>query len=113
MHAVRDIVEGEQLFVVYTDSLCRAREQRREQLQRWGFVCACAACVSEESGALETGRERMLVLDQVLAMYFRVPRAQRGLLGSQGKPEVVLEKAKELIRLLEEQELGGVELSRA
>lgn len=114
VHAVRDIAQGEQLCVSYIGSLCRVWEQRREQLNQRNFVCKCSACEEADDGPVELGRMRLLVLDQLLAMYFQMSKQSRTAeLGRHGDPEVVLEKAKELVTLLGEQGLGGVELSKA
>ncbi|KAJ4358771.1 uncharacterized protein N0V89_003355 [Didymosphaeria variabile] len=71
-HAVRDILEGEELTVSYINGIILTRSQRQEALERWGFLCACPACAdTEEARKADVKRAQMFDLDQQLAIYFR------------------------------------------
>lgn len=47
LRAVREIQEGEELFISYTDDGTTA--ERQEQLAPYGFQCTCASCADPES----------------------------------------------------------------
>ncbi|KAI8941268.1 hypothetical protein NX059_002498 [Plenodomus lindquistii] len=67
-HAVRDIVAGEELNIMYIDGVNRTRDQRQEELRHDGFVYSCPACEDTPRGReKEAKRARMLDLDQELA----------------------------------------------
>jgi hypothetical protein len=67
-HAVRDILEGEELFISYINGGSRLRNWRQPKLDMWGFVCKCAACGGDAEGKKrEERRKEMFELDQKLA----------------------------------------------
>lgn len=47
LRAVREIKEGEELFISYTDDGTTA--ERQEQLAPYGFRCTCASCTDPKS----------------------------------------------------------------
>ncbi|KAF1954564.1 TPR domain protein [Byssothecium circinans] len=67
-HAVKDIAEGEELYISYINGGSRVRSWRQPKLDMWGFVCQCAACGNDaESKKREERRKEMYELDQKLA----------------------------------------------
>ncbi|KAF2449224.1 TPR domain protein [Karstenula rhodostoma CBS 690.94] len=67
-HAVRDIEEGEELFISYINGGSRLKIWRQPKLDMWGFVCQCAACGHDAEGKKrEARRKQMFELDQKLA----------------------------------------------
>ncbi|OAG12344.1 TPR domain protein [Paraphaeosphaeria sporulosa] len=67
-HAVRDIAEGEELFISYINGGSRLKSWRQPKLDMWGFVCQCAACTPDAEGKKrEARRKQMFELDQKLA----------------------------------------------
>jgi hypothetical protein len=70
VYAVRQINKGEELVTSYMPTAWRTRKQRTEHLQQgWGFSCACKVCVGPNAANSERRRERMLEIDQALAMF--------------------------------------------
>jgi len=70
VYAVRQINKGEELVTSYMPAAWRTRKQRTEHLQQgWNFSCACKVCVGPNAANSERRRERMLKIDQALAMY--------------------------------------------
>ncbi|PVI00906.1 TPR domain protein [Periconia macrospinosa] len=67
-HALRDIAEGEELFISYINGGSRLRKWRQPKLDMWGFVCKCAACGNDAEGKKrEERRKEMFDIDQKLA----------------------------------------------
>ncbi|CAI6332429.1 unnamed protein product [Periconia digitata] len=67
-HAVKDIAEGEELFISYINGGSRLRKWRQPKLDMWGFVCQCAACGNDAEGKKrEERRKEMFDIDQKLA----------------------------------------------
>jgi hypothetical protein len=67
-HAVRDIAEGEELFISYINGGSRLKSWRQPKLDMWGFICGCAACGRDGEGKKrEERRKQMFELDQKLA----------------------------------------------
>ncbi|KAF2638207.1 TPR domain protein [Massarina eburnea CBS 473.64] len=67
-HAVKDIAEGEELYISYINGGSRLRNWRQPKLDMWGFVCQCAACGNDAEGKKrEERRKEMFELDQKLA----------------------------------------------
>jgi hypothetical protein len=53
VEAIRDVREGEELFVSYVDETA-PYDERRDALRAYGFVCACAKC-AREGGEVRVG----------------------------------------------------------
>jgi SET domain-containing protein len=46
--ALRDLAEGEELCINYTDTQ-QSEELRRQSLRHYGFQCECGKCVRERA----------------------------------------------------------------
>jgi hypothetical protein len=67
-HSIRDIKAGDELTVSYVSGIC-ARQERQEQLNKWGFQCRCPACENTSSGIqLESKLARLAILNQRVDM---------------------------------------------
>ena len=53
VEAIRDVREGEELFVSYVDETA-PYDERRDALRAYGFACACAKC-AREGGEMRVG----------------------------------------------------------
>lgn len=68
-HAIRDIMAGEELTIMYIDGTNRTRSQRQAELNKWGFRCTCPACEDTSQGReIEKRRAQLFALDQSLAL---------------------------------------------
>lgn len=68
-HAIRDIMVGEELTIMYINGTNRTKDQRKAELNRWGFICSCLACEDTPRGKQrEEMRAQLFNLDQQLAM---------------------------------------------
>ncbi|KAI0380174.1 SET domain-containing protein [Hypomontagnella monticulosa] len=115
IHASRDIKAGDQIFVDYTGNVCWTSEQRGFSLfSTWGITCQCAACTDPD---LKESRHEMLRLDQALAAYecgassdenFEAVHKIRRITTA----DEALEAAEELMELLREQKLFGMQLCK-
>ncbi|KAH8889194.1 SET domain-containing protein [Thozetella sp. PMI_491] len=66
VHAVRDILPGEELSVSYIN-LSMGRQDRVEQLGKtWGFQCRCAACASGKEQT-EASDDRVQQINSIIA----------------------------------------------
>jgi hypothetical protein len=71
-HAVRDIRAGEELTITYINGTNRTRDQRQDQLDKWGFQCTCSTCEDTPHGRKkEEKRAQLFNLDQELALYLK------------------------------------------
>ncbi|KXS98201.1 hypothetical protein AC578_285 [Pseudocercospora eumusae] len=114
VHAVRNIKAGEELSSCYVPPL-RSRQQRQEALEQWSFECHCDACDGEAAILHERRRRALFQLDQALAIYesgsilraatlqFQVPMNHRQALAA----------AEEMVMLLKEEGLFGIDLAHA
>ncbi|KAI0754251.1 SET domain-containing protein [Daedaleopsis nitida] len=93
--AVRDVEEGEELCICYTNTLA-SRAQRRERLEQvFGFVCNCVAC-AREGDALAKSDERRMATSR---LYSEI--ASCG-----AKPSLGVRKVKMALKLLAEENLA-------
>ena len=68
-HAIRDIMAGEELTITYINGTNRTKDQRKVELNKWGFSCSCPACEDTPRGEQrEKMRGQLFDLDQELAM---------------------------------------------
>lgn len=68
-HAIRDIMAGEELTIMYINGTNRTRDQRKAELDKWGFTCSCPVCEDTLQGKeREEKRAQLFALDQELAM---------------------------------------------
>ena len=104
----REIKAGEEALTSYTN-LCRTRGQRNDVLHRYGFSCTCPACdTSTPFGrASEKRREKLLNLDQTLAIHRGLP-----ILGPLTSDRAAIRAAMELSEVLIEEGLENMELNR-
>ncbi|KAI2463048.1 SET domain-containing protein [Annulohypoxylon bovei var. microspora] len=115
IHAIHDLKAGDQIFVDYTGSVCRTRQQRAFSLSTtWGITCSCAACTEP---AIDQLRLRMLVMDQALAAYTCGASKDPDFSAIHGIPRIAtasqaLKAAEELSHLLKKQRLCGMELCK-
>ncbi|KAK6436857.1 hypothetical protein LTR95_006950 [Oleoguttula sp. CCFEE 5521] len=80
VYAVRQINKGEELVTSYIPTAWRTKKQRAELLQQgWDFLCTCKVCVGPNAAKSEKRRERMLEIDQALAMFEKGLRPVPGL----------------------------------
>ena len=106
--AVRDIQKGEEILTTYI-SVCRTREQRAQELSKYGFVCVCAACdlCSSAGRASQERRRSLLQLDQQLATHttFRILSPFRN-------DREALRAAMKVLAVLREEGIVNMELTR-
>ncbi|KAL8854303.1 MAG: hypothetical protein Q9221_000789 [Calogaya cf. arnoldii] len=110
VHAVQDIVAGDELLTTYI----RAHEPRAQRLsylwQRWGFQCDCQACdpSSTFGQASETRRQRLSAISKFLVSHNRL-----SLKGAGARNVKALAAAIEYSELLQEEGIHNMELAIA
>lgn len=68
-HAIRDIMAGEELTIMYFNAINRTKAQRKAESDKWGFSCSCPVCEDTMQGRQrEMKRVQLFDLDQMLAM---------------------------------------------
>ncbi|KAI9693397.1 MAG: hypothetical protein M1820_009326 [Bogoriella megaspora] len=115
VHAIRDIGEGEELFVAYCN-LIKAKDERADKLRAYGFDCGCQACLDEDSededgNPQETSDDRRYRLEQLaddLDYYRRLPEV-----AVHAKQMNPITHAQEQIQLLEKEGIADLNLSSA
>ena len=106
VHAVRDIEPGEEILTSYIQ-VCVWQDVRQKWLNRYGFLCDCAACDlrTEKGRQSEARRRRMCVANRVVvAKYLSPDRAELY------SDEVRLEAIVEIIGILKEEGIVNMEL---
>lgn len=112
VHAIKPIAKGEELVTSYITNV-RTAKQRQLELQRYGFTCKCEACYGPDARDHDRKRQRLFDLDQA----FAVDAKSDSMFGSRsgGLPSTgsrrLFAKAKENVRLLEEEGLTGMEVA--
>ncbi|KAI1496376.1 hypothetical protein F5X99DRAFT_424715 [Biscogniauxia marginata] len=119
IHSIRNISASEQITASYISSLCRPRQQRKLEIDIWGFVCSCLACIDPSIDPL---RQRAFELDQGLAVFDspfgRMPGLNELPLVRMLTPRIptsvieALQNAEELVNLLKKQGIEGMELCK-
>lgn len=66
VQAIRPIKAGEELLYSYIFGAGKLRDERRAELRKWGFECACVACDGEDD---EPRRKRMKLLIDKLDVF--------------------------------------------
>jgi len=90
----------------------RTRKQRTEHLQQgWGFCYACKVCVGPNAVNIERRRERMLEIDQALAMFDKGFKALPGLKIFSTALQA-LRVSEELLSLLREDAITNFQLAQ-
>ncbi|KAH9852355.1 SET domain-containing protein [Lenzites betulinus] len=92
--AVRDIPEGEELLISYSEQFAGRDERRAWLKSRFGFQCACVAC-SRTGAELRASDERR---QAIARLYDEIGRCGH-------VPAVGIRKVKEAISLLAEEDL--------
>ncbi|KAL8686652.1 MAG: hypothetical protein Q9218_006958 [Villophora microphyllina] len=108
IHAARDIAAGEEPLTTYIPG-SRTYDQRKQALSIYGFTCSCKACeISTGHGkASEERRERLLDIDQALAMHDRMP-----MFSPYRTDEQALDAVLEALKLQQEEGIETQEMSR-
>jgi hypothetical protein len=106
IHAMRDIEKNEELTLNYLQELGAARESRQARLLGgYGFECECPACDLRLERARD-GEKRRVRMHKELAKYVEGMES-----GAMQNSEAELEAVQRFIILLEEEGIGGRELS--
>ncbi|KAK5165512.1 uncharacterized protein LTR77_009041 [Saxophila tyrrhenica] len=121
VHAIRDIEAGEEILTTYIDS-SQFFAGRDEDLKKYGFECACAFCQSHEPSLLgpttsdatkrDLRRAKINVVKRSLYA-FEGEHARADGICAPRSPSEALDRAQDLIKLLREEGLLGMDLAQA
>ena len=108
VQAIRDLTAGEEILTCYVD-VCYNREARQRELDRYGFRCDCAACCmwTHFGKQSEKRRQRLWSLNREI-----VTKCMSSQGGQADFEKGTLEAVLQIIKILREEGLTGMELTR-
>ena len=108
VHAIRDLKAGEEILTCYIN-VCYYSEARQKQLDRYGFICDCAACCMQTDFGRksEQRRRRLCVLNREI-----VTKSMSFQGGQSDFEKGTLDAVLQIIQILREEGLTGMELTR-
>ena len=108
VHATRDLTAGEEVLTCYVN-VCLYHEARQKELDRYGFRCDCASCCIQTGfgRTSEERRQRLWALNGDIIMRCMTSRT-----GQSDFARGTLEAVLQMIRILREEGLTNMELTR-